>query len=66
MNNNDSNTLNGRKPDPPGEELFVHVHRYISTNDNGTGTMSAVTDPSSTVFVNPDPPSTDNITQEVM
>jgi hypothetical protein len=64
MNNNDSDTLNARKPDLPGEELFVHVHRYIGTNDNGTGTISAVMDPSSTDFVNPDPPSTDNITQE--
>jgi hypothetical protein len=65
MNNNDCDSLNARKPDPPGEELFMHVHRYISTNDSCTCTMmSAVTDPSSTEFVNPDPPSTHNITQE--
>jgi hypothetical protein len=65
MINNDCDTLNARNLDPPGAELFMHVHHYISTNDNYTGTMmSAVTDPSSTDFVNPDPPSTDNITQE--
>jgi hypothetical protein len=64
MINNDNIILSARKPDPPGEELFVHMHRYISANDNNTGTMSAVMDPSSTNFVNPDPPSTDNISQE--
>jgi hypothetical protein len=64
MNYNDSDTMKTRKPDPSGEELFMHVHCYISTNDNGTGTMSAAMDPSSTDFVNPDPPSVDNITQE--
>jgi hypothetical protein len=67
MNNNDTSgdTLNTRKPDPPGEELFVYVHGLICTNDQCTSKiMSAVTDPSLTDFVNPDPPPTDKITQE--
>jgi hypothetical protein len=41
------------------------VHRFISTNDNCTSAMmSAMTDPSLSDFLNPDPPPTNKIIQE--
>ena len=69
MNNNDagSDTLDTRKPDPPGEDFFLgsqHFHcpqsfpgphRFISTNDISSTMISAVTDPPT------DPPSLTNL-----
>jgi hypothetical protein len=59
--NNDWDDKNYRKPDPPGEELFVHS--YINTYFDSAGTMSAMTGPPSINVHDKDPPSNANFTR---
>ncbi len=60
--NNDRDNKNDRKPDPPGDELFVH--RNVNTHfDSTSGSMSTVTGPQSFNIYNQDHPSTIKFTQ---